>query len=142
MKKFIVLIVLFVISGMYKAQAQIGLAVAKENGSVVEWRVAWNEGTAWDCKMAARKYLINKGHDNVYTQDGNDCCGHTTTSGYWVLVKGRGKSYDGTYKTEYGLGASSSSYADAETKAVKNLDTYANVWSRSDGYTVDRKGEF
>lgn len=143
MKNLLILFLFFGVFTSNNAIAQIGIAVAKNsNNSAIEWRINWGSGSAWDCKMKAKKYLTNKGHQKVSTQDGNSCCGHNISSGYYVVVKSRYKIYDNSYKTSYGLGASSSSYSDAEMKAVKNLTTYNWSWKKRYGYSVEKKGSF
>ena len=122
--------------------AQIGIAVAKTNESVVEWSVSWGKGSSLDCKMDARQKLIDKGYKNVSTLDGDDCCGHTIKSGYYVVVEGVAESDGESYIQEYGLGASSISYSEAEARAVKNLSVYANHWKPNDGYKTNKRGTF
>jgi len=140
--KTLIILIGMLFMGVSKIQAQIGIAVAKENSSAVEWRISWGKGSAWDCKMDAKKYLQNKGYKTVYTQDCNTKCGHSISSGYYVVVKGTYKSYDGNYKTDYGLGASSSSYSDAKAKAIANLSTYSCCWKRSSGVSVEKQGTY
>ncbi|WP_417289916.1 hypothetical protein [Corallibacter sp.] len=142
MKKRFILMGIIVIACISKIQAQIGIAVAKNNGSAVEWRVSWGNGSAWDCKMAARKHLENKGYKKVYTQDCNSKCGHSVSSGYYVVVKGTYKSYDGNNKTDYGLGASSSSYSEAKARAIANLSTYSCCWKKSSGVSIEKQGTY
>ncbi len=142
MTRLLILIGTVFFLGVSKTQAQIGIAIAKQKGSAVEWRISWGNGDAWDCKMAAKKYLQKKGYSNVATQDCNTKCGHSISSGYYVVVKARHKIYDGSYKTSYGLGASTSSYSDAKTKAVKNLSIYDWSWKKSDGVSVEKQGTY
>lgn len=125
-------------------QAQIGLAVAKDKkGSALRWQVSWGNGSAWDCKMAARKILKNKGYDKISTQDCVEKCGHGIKSGYYVVIEAKHKIYDGTTKTSYGLGASSSSYGDAEKKAAINLGIYDWSWNKNKhGYSVVKRGSY
>ncbi len=129
----------FGIIGLNKADAQIAIAVAHDdNGSSIHWQVAWNRG--WETESVAKKMLTDMGYKNVYTLTGGEKRGHNLTTGYWVVVEAKHKIYDGTTKTSYGLGASLSSYTEAEVRAVSNLSQYDASWKISDGYIVSKKG--
>lgn len=145
MRKFRILLALgffFILISM-NAKAQIGIAVAEdENGSSIKWQVVWNKGNSFETEQAAKRMLKAEGYDKVYTLSGGEKRGHHLTSGYWVVVEANHKIYDGTFKRSYGLGASSSSYSEAEQRAVSNLSQYDGSWDKSDGYEVDKRGVF
>lgn len=130
--------------GTQKSQAQIAIAIAKnDKGSALRWQISWGNGSLWDCKMAAKKALQNKGFKKVTTQDCIEKCGHGIKSGYYVVVEAKHKIYNETTKTSFGLGASSSSYGDAEKKAVINLGIYDWSWNKNKhGYSVVKRGTY
>lgn len=127
--------------GVLEVNAQIGIAVAKdEKGSSLEWNVVWNKG--YQTESIAIQNLRDKGYKKVFSLTGGEKRGHKLQSGYWVVVEATHKIYDGTLKTSFGLGASSSSYAEAEERAVSNLSQYDWSWKKSNGYTISKKGTF
>lgn len=127
--------------GVYEANAQIGIAVAKdEKGSSLEWSVVWNKG--YQTESIAIQNLRDKGYKKVFSLTGGEKRGHKLESGYWVVVEATHKIYDGSLKTSFGLGASSSSYAEAEERAVSNLSQYDWSWKKSNGYSISKKGTF
>ncbi len=143
MKKLKVLLLMgiFGLIGVYKTTAQIGIAVAKDkNGSSIEWCVNWNEG--YKTESIAKQKLKSKGYTKVYTLTGGEERGHKLTSGYWVVVEAKYKMYDGIIRTSFGLGASSSSYSEAEQRAVSNLSQYDWSWKKSNSYRISKKATF
>lgn len=141
MKKLILSIFTVLFFGTLSSDAQIAIAVAKDKkGSSLEWQVVWNEG--WKTESSARKKLRAKGYDKVTTLTGGSERGHNLTSGYWVVVECKRKNYDGSWKTSFGLGASKSSYGEAERRAVSNLSQYDWNWKKSNGYNISKKGTF
>lgn len=125
----------------YSTTAQIGIAVAKDrNGSSVKWQLAYNHETKTE--NVARQQLKSKGYEKVYNLTGGKLRGHNLTGGYWVVVKANRKNYNGTVITSFGLGASSSSYSEAEERALSNLSQYDWSWKQSDGYVIAKKGTF
>ena len=141
MKNIIFTIMTVLFLGSLTSNAQIAIAVAKnKKGSSLEWMVVWNQG--WKTEGAAKKKLRAKGYDRVYTLTGGEKRGHNLTSGYWVVVEASHRIYDGTRKTSFGLGASKSSYGEAERRAVSNLSQYDWTWKKSHGYSVSKRGRF
>lgn len=139
--KLLLLIAIFGVIGSNKMNAQIGIAVAKDkNGSSIEWQVVWNKG--YKTESTARQNLKNKGYTKISTLTGGKSRGHHLKSGYWVVVEAKHRIYNGTMKTSFGLGASSSSYREAERRAVSNLSQYDWTWKKSHGYSVSRRGTF
>lgn len=133
------LIVLFFAFGLVSVKSQIGLAAAKnENGSVIRWYVRTGESNYFSCQQEAKKRLQSMGYNNVSTYPGGDCCGHKIPGGYYVVVQ---SSYtkNGRTKNSVGMGASASSYRQAEQRAVENLKTHDWGWSSSKGYKVMRR---
>lgn len=140
MKKSLFIIVLIFLAYTTESFGQIGFAVAKDdNHSSLRWQLIWNTKFP---DIEARKKLKNMGYDNVYTLPGGEECGHNLTSGYWVVVEANHKLYDGTWKTSFGAGASSSSYSEAESRAVENLRIYDWSWEKGDGYKISKQGRF
>jgi hypothetical protein len=131
-----------VIIGVLKTNAQIGIAVAKDkNKSSIHWGIAFNHEHRTE--RVAREGLDNMGFTDVYTLTGGESEGHNLTSGYYVVVQGTSKCrVDGIMITSFGLGASSTSFAEAEERAVSNLGNYCSVWNEEDGYTISAKGTF
>jgi len=120
------------------SNAQVGFAVAKdENGSALHWQ--WVKGeTKSQAAREAERMLQNKGYKKIIQQACDDC---DLDSGYWVVVYSTWKIYDGSNKTGYGFGISTSSYTDAEQRAVKHLSRYNWSWSESKhGYKIDKSG--
>ena len=120
----------------------IGIAVARDkNGSSIRWHVAWVDGPSYKADRIATKRLKDKGNDRVYNQPGGEEQGHDLDGGYLVVVESTRRS-DGERKTSFGLGASSRSYSQAESRAVKNLSTHDWGWSKKHGYKVAKRGKF
>jgi len=140
MKKLILTsIVVLACYFMQESHAQISFVVAKEGSSSIAYLVT-HGGTSTN----ARKQLKAKYPNNSASSQGCDTeCGHKLTSGYYVIVKCLRKDYNGNPRTSYGLGASSTNWAEAEERAVKNLAMYDWNWSRKKhGYQVEIKKEF
>jgi hypothetical protein len=136
MKKLFLLIPVCSIISISSIQAQIGIAVAKdENGSSIYYQVVWNKG--YNTESTAKEMLVNKGYKNIFTLTGGEGCGHKLTSGYYVVVEAVRKNYH-----TFGMGASSDSYEQAEARAVKNLSQYDWSWNKKDGYTNVKQGRF
>lgn len=130
MKNLFLLIGVFVLCGLLNIEAQIGIAVAKdENGSSVKWNVVWNQG--YKTESIARQQLKDLGYTKVYTLTGGEKRGYKLESGYWVVVEARRKRYDGKMITSFGLGASATSYSEAEQRAVSNLSQYDWSWKKT-----------
>ena len=111
------------------ATAQLGIAVAKDkNNSAIRYSVSTGGGSIWKAQDHARNTLKKQGYKKINTQTGNAKVGHDLASGVYGVVKVRYK-LNRKWRTSYGLGASSSSYAEAERRAVKNLSTYDWSWS-------------
>jgi hypothetical protein len=69
--------------------------------------------------------------------------GGAPEKGVWVLVTSTYTRYDGKEITAYGLGLSTSSSAEAETWAVRNLATYEGNWRASKHrHQVLRQGSY
>ena len=111
------------------ATAQVGIAVAKDDDhSTVRYCVSTGGGAAWRASDRARKTLKGEGYKKVFTQPGQVKAGHNIKSGVYVVVKVRYK-LNGRWRTSVGMGASESSYAEAEKRAVKNLSVHDWSWS-------------
>lgn len=142
MKKFFLLLVLTLGLGLMTIQAQIGFAVAKNDDySAVRWRVSWGEDSYYSCERDAKDRLKDEGYDNVYGQSSRNA-GCETKSGYYIVIEGKHKFSDGKRKSGFGFGASSNSMEEAKERAKKNLATNFWSWTKSDGYTVVKRGTF
>ena len=140
MKKSLLIIAVIFLAYTSESFGQIGFAVAKDDDhSSLRWQLIWNTKNP---DQVARKKLKDMGYENVYTLPGGEECGHNLTSGYWVVIEADHKLYNGTWKTSFGAGASSTSYYEAEARAVENLKIYDWSWDEEDGYQISKKGTF
>ncbi len=140
MKSILALVIISFIA-YKKSNAQIAIAVAKDTkGSSLEWSIVWNSG--YNTEGQAIKSLENKGYEKVSVLTGGESRGHKLKSGYWVVVQGSRTSYKGDKIISFGMGASESSYGEAEERAVSNLKQYDWSWKDSDGYKISKKGTF
>lgn len=143
MKYLITFITTIIIAFSYAntSNAQIGFAIAQdENRSAIHWQMTTDESSS-RANTKARLMLKDNGYNRVTIQPCSDC-GHNISSGYWVVVQSDYKIYDGSTKTGFGLGVSTSSISDAERKAVKNLSQYNWSWKTSDKYWTSNSGQF
>lgn len=136
------LLTLTIASSSFYSFSQLSISIAiDENRSAEAYHVAWGEENAYEAKKKARAALKADGHEKLTAQPCNSC-GHDLEAGVYVLLKVKYKIYDGTERIGYGLGASESSYVEAEANAEQNLKTYHSSWKSSDGYDVEKKGKF
>lgn len=141
MNKSIALTLFLGVFIFFNTNAQIGFAVAQdEKGSALEWHIIWNVGPYYKAASMARQKLKTKGYKTVYEQASTKS-GHEIKNGYWVVIRAKYKVYNGM-KIGYGMGASATSYAEAERQAVKNLSTNNWSWKSNYGYDVDRRGTY
>lgn len=135
------LFLLIVLGVPLNVNAAMGIAVVKDEDNSTTNYVAKFAEKSWKAESIARKELRAKGHKKVYGLSGQEKYGHHLSSGYYVIVVGTRK-YNGKTIRSVGLGCSSSSYAEAEKRAIKHLMVYDWSWNKSDSYSIDKKGSF
>lgn len=138
MKKLLVIGSLFLAS-LNQISAQIEIYCVKDKDySSIAYEVSINYNS-----LEAKKQLEARGYDpkKISSQPGTiDTSGAKT--GYYVVIRSSRDLGDNKQKISYGIGASKSSYIQAEKEAVKNIAAFDWDWKPKYNYEIIEKNTF
>lgn len=140
MKNYILSIIALVLLGNFSSKAQVGFAVAIENGSDVKWVIERGHGTHYNSRKAAEDELKSLGFKKVrgiYPYGSNI----ELKKGVYVVIS----TYflkSGKYRNYFAIGTSPNSYKEAEKNAIECMRKSHADWGNKYGYQVTQSGSF
>jgi len=143
MSKFKTFQLLFIIAFVFQTinvQAQMGLAVDKNNnGSSIKY--AFETGSDVNDAIAkAVKVLEEQDAKNIFKLKSTEKTGHELREGHYVLILSSRKM-SGKFFLSYGLGASKDSKEDAIKKAIVHLKEWDWGYENDFGYKIEKEGK-
>lgn len=133
--------ILVSIISLAPVKGQLGFAVAKcKIGSSLDYALVFNQG--YETEYEAKRNLKEKGFKRVYNLNGGTQRGHNLEKGFYVVIRAKRKNYRGKEIVSYGLGASAKHHAEAEQRAISNLQQYDWAWKKAHGFTIVEQGQF